>query len=55
MEKQFITIQEAANVFFDRKISAATLYRLISIGELQAIKIGKKYLLNIAMLQQKYG
>ncbi|SUP42814.1 helix-turn-helix domain-containing protein [Veillonella criceti] len=55
MEKRFMTIKEAAQIFFEGKISVASLYRLIETGEIPAIRIGKKYLLNVTTMQEKYG
>lgn len=54
MDKRFLTVRETSQIFFEGKISVSSLYRLITAGELPAIKIGKKVLINTETLKQKY-
>lgn len=54
MDKRFLTVKETSHIFFEGKISVSSLYRLITTGELPAIKIGKKVLINTETLKQKY-
>ena len=53
--KNFLTIKETPFIFFDNKISVASLYRLVQEGKLPAIRVGKKYLINYQALQAKYN
>lgn len=54
MSKRFLTVRETSQIFFEGKVSVSSLYRLITAGELPAIKIGKKFLINTETLKQKY-
>lgn len=55
MEKQYLTLKEVSKTYFSEKISVASLYRLVESGELPAIRIGKKYLIKLETLKEKYG
>lgn len=54
MDKRFLTDKETSRIFFEGKVSVSSLYHLITAGELPAIKIGKKVLINTETLKLKY-
>lgn len=55
MEKRFLTVKETSQEFFAGKVSSASIYRLAASGDLPAIKIGKKLLINAERLEAKYA
>lgn len=56
MKKRFLTVKETSQEFFAGKVSSsASIYRLAASGDLPAIKIGKKLLINAERLEAKYA
>lgn len=54
-QKQYITIQEAAEKFFSGRIKRGVLYRLAREGKLPSIKVGRRILIDANKMEEMYA
>lgn len=44
-DTKLFSVQEAANVYFDKKISSAMIYNLVQKNQVECIRVGKRILI----------